>query len=167
MATYSVGTTGAKKLTAQLRALSKDIEAAVIDAAVAGGNEIQGEARRLIMKTAKTGEVYKARGIGTWRASAAGEAPANRTGALQSSIDTRRTEDGATVGIHDGTGGKGKNTLEYAWRLEFGFIGADKKGRLYGMAARPFLTPAITSKKELIEKLFQVVINNKIKAANK
>lgn len=32
--------------------------------------------------------------------------------------------------------------VEYARRVEFGFVGADRLGRVYNQAARPYLTPA-------------------------
>jgi HK97 gp10 family phage protein len=167
MATYSVGTTGAKKLTAQLRALSRDVDEAAKDACFAAGKVIEGEARRLIISTPKSGKTYKSAGVGRYRASAAGEAPANRTGALQSSIDTRKSDDGATVGIHDGTSKDGKNTLAYAWRLEFGFVGADSAGRFYGMAARPFLRPAINNQRDMVSKIINSAVRRKIKEAQK
>lgn len=37
--------------------------------------------------------------------------------------------------------------LDYARRQEFGFVGADKLGRRYNQAARPYMRPAAKSKR--------------------
>jgi hypothetical protein len=39
---------------------------------------------------------------------------------------------------------------DYALRLEKGFTGRDKRGRIYDQAARPFLKPALWKNKRLI-----------------
>lgn len=38
--------------------------------------------------------------------------------------------------------------LDYARRIEFGFVGADKLGRRYNQAAKPYLRPALKAKRE-------------------
>lgn len=55
------------------------------------------------------------------------------TGTLRRSIHVQRTGDLSRV--------VGPNT-PYAARIEFGFNGADSRGRVYHQAGRPYLTPA-------------------------
>ena len=62
-----------------------------------------------------------------------------RTGTLRRSIHTERGE-GMEVII--GT------DVEYAARLEFGFMGADSLGRQYHQPARPYLRPAFDENKD-------------------
>lgn len=40
--------------------------------------------------------------------------------------------------------------LPYARRIEYGFNGADKRGRVYHQAARPYLRPALDENRERI-----------------
>lgn len=54
------------------------------------------------------------------------------TGALKNSI-------GAEV---DGTEGVVFTNMVYAPRIEFGFVGADSRGRVYNQAPQPYMTPA-------------------------
>jgi len=44
--------------------------------------------------------------------------------------------------------------LEYARRLELGFVGIDAKGRKYDQAPRPYLRPALEKNRENIKRLF-------------
>lgn len=44
------------------------------------------------------------------------------------------------------------STAEYARRLEYGFVGTDKKGRRYNQQPRPFLRPALDENTDEIEK---------------
>jgi len=62
-----------------------------------------------------------------------------RTGTLRRSIHTERG-DGMSVLI-------GTN-VPYAARLEFGFMGADSRGRMYHQAARPYLRPAFDDNRD-------------------
>lgn len=76
--------------------------------------------------------------------SAPGEPPRRISGVLQASIDYRVLTKGALirVAIFAGT--------PYARRLEFGFIGMDRLGRLYSQAPRPYLRPALIDSREEI-----------------
>ena len=62
-----------------------------------------------------------------------------KTGTLKRSIHTERG-DGMSVLI-------GTN-VPYAARLEFGFMGADSRGRMYHQAARPYLRPAFDDNRD-------------------
>ena len=75
-----------------------------------------------------------------------GHAPASVTGTLKARITHKI--DKATM-----TGQVGTN-LEYARRLELGFVGVDSLGRKYDQAPRPYLRPALEKNKALIKKLF-------------
>lgn len=57
-----------------------------------------------------------------------------RTGTLRRSIHGDPEDGGLTWAV-------GTN-VEYARRIEFGFVGADRLGRNYNQAPRPYLTPA-------------------------
>jgi len=92
------------------------------------GAEVVRETRRLIENGPKTGRIYSFRG-GRHQASAAGEAPADRTGRLAASGDYRvRNWQEMTVG----------ETAEYAGYLENG-----TRGRI---APRPHLIRAVNSR---------------------
>jgi HK97 gp10 family phage protein len=100
------------------------------------GKDLREEAKRLITEPPKTGRIYRVRiggKIVLHQASAAGEAPANMTGALKSTV-------GYDVsGANQITFGAGnKDKVKYAGYLENG----TKK-----MAKRPYLKPAIEKSK--------------------
>ncbi len=46
------------------------------------------------------------------------------------------------------------SNLEYARRVELGFVGKDKLGRHYNQAARPYLRPALEANQAAIKRLF-------------
>ncbi len=77
-----------------------------------------------------------------------GHAPAAPTGTLKARITHEIDE--ATM-----TGRVGTN-LEYARRLELGFVGTDSLGRRYNQAPRPYLRPALEKNRAAIKKLFGV-----------
>lgn len=70
-------------------------------------------------------------------ASSEGEPPKLRTGELFRSI----THETGIIGT-DVVGRVGTN-LEYAARLEYGFVGTDSRGRNINQGARPFLRPPL------------------------
>lgn len=77
-----------------------------------------------------------------------GEPPAVDTGRLRSSITHEVRVEG------DGVIGLVGTNVEYARRLEFGFVGTDKLGRNINQPARPFLRPAVfNNKAEIIRQL--------------
>lgn len=93
---------------------------------------LDGEVKRTIGSGTRSGKTYKVPGTSrTYTASAAGEAPAVMISDYMNSIthDVRRsgTEITGTVGTNQKQGK----------RLEFGFVGTDKKGRRYNQAPRP------------------------------
>ena len=65
----------------KLKTLTKDTKDGIYKAFLFSGTDLQKEGRRLITSPPKTGRWY-----GNHRASAAGEAPANRTGNLKQSV---------------------------------------------------------------------------------
>ena len=100
------------------------------------------EACNLVEKTAKAS-------IGTVSSpSPPGHAPASVTGTLKARI-THRIDKATMIG-QVGT------NLEYARRLELGFVGTDSLGRTYAQAPRPYLRPALEINRAAIKKLFGV-----------
>lgn len=48
----------------------------------------------------------------------------------------------------DGWGVRIGTNVVYARRIEYGFVGRDRRGRVYNQAAKPYLRPAFDAKKE-------------------
>lgn len=61
------------------------------------------------------------------------------TGRLRNSIAVARSDDGLSAEV-------GTN-VQYARRIEFGFIGADRLGRRYHQRPRPYLFPALEAER--------------------
>lgn len=101
---------------------------------------VEGTAKENIQRGAKTGTVYKRRGV-THQASAKGEYPATDTGFLVANI-------GHTTVKHEGTKYVAKvfSGAPYSKFLEFG----TRK-----MGERPFLQPSLERNAEKIEVLFK------------
>lgn len=57
--------------------------------------------------------------------------------------------------------------VEYARRIEFGFVGADSLGRVYNQAAQPYLRPALDENESAILKEISAVIKLQIAMAVK
>lgn len=53
--------------------------------------------------------------------------------------------------------------VEYARRVEFGFSGADKKGRVYSQKEKPYLRPAFQSEKEQAIKTTKAALSDQLK----
>lgn len=51
------------------------------------------------------------------------------------------------------------SVVEYAARVELGFVGTDSLGRSYSQAPKPYLQPALESNKEQIIQIIQDAIN--------
>lgn len=71
-----------------------------------------------------------------------------------------KTEDGISMPpteVGKFTGRVGSN-VEYARRIELGFVGADALGRVYNQAPQPFLRPALEKNRSKIEGLFKDLI---------
>ncbi len=111
----------------------------------AAGLGVQNTARRSIMDGPKTGRIYRISKTVEHRASAPGEAPANRTGRLVASIVYQVDRQQLHVDITAGT--------EYARHLEFG----TRK-----MAARPFLIPAIRNNLDRIRLIIRTYLSTPI-----
>jgi len=75
-----------------------------------------------------------------------GHAPAAPTGTLKGRI-THKIDKATMIG-QVGT------NLEYARRVELGFVGIDSLGRKYAQAPRPYLRPALEINRAAIKKLF-------------
>lgn len=69
-----------------------------------------------------------------------------------------KAEDGIEQPTKKLTGYVGSN-VEYARRIELGFVGTDSLGRKYNQKPRPYLRPALEKNRKRIMELF----NNKIK----
>lgn len=76
-----------------------------------------------------------------------GEPPKKVTGRLFQSITTDVFRSSTAVIGRVGT------NVEYAARLEFGFVGTDKAGRNVSQAARPYLRPALRESYTAVGKL--------------
>jgi len=76
-----------------------------------------------------------------------GEPPKRLTGSLIKSIKAKTTVKGPTIR------GVISTRLIYARRLEFGFMGSDKKGRKISQGPRPFLRPALQNNVDRIKKV--------------
>lgn len=61
------------------------------------------------------------------------------TGRLRSSVEREVGRDSRGLVARIGT------DVEYAARIEFGFVGPDSLGRVYAQAAQPFLRPALSA----------------------
>lgn len=105
--------------------------------------------RKIKMKLAsgnRTGHVYKVPGTmhKRYTASAPGEPPAVMTGNLMNHIDWL-----VSVKTNLISGVVGTN-VEYAKRLEFGFVDTDSKGRRYNQAPRPFFRSTFEEERTVI-----------------
>lgn len=79
-----------------------------------------------------------------------GNFPTRRTGTLMRSIkEVRKTESPARCESQVGS------TVEYAMRLEKGFMDTDRLGRRYHQQPRPFLRPALDENEAEIQKAFE------------
>ena len=131
---------GTKELIQKLNKLGEVGKGrAMINALVAGGLEISNEAK--INAPYITGTLERSIHIGGHVSeSAPGFTPHDVAGDY-SDIGGEKIESNA-ASILIGT------NLVYAKRLEFGFNGPDKLGRIYHQPAQPYLRPAVDTKKE-------------------
>ena len=77
-----------------------------------------------------------------------GHAPAAPTGTLKARITHE-------IDVANMSGRVGTN-LEYARRLELGFVGQDSLGRTYNQAPRPYLRPALFINEPIIKRMFGI-----------
>lgn len=126
---------GTKRLTEKLRRIPLAQRVAVAKAMGTGAVLIQGDARRLIQRGARSGRIYRRGGV-QHQASAPGEPPKTDLGGLAPSIFAELDQDklGAEVGTN----------LAYGKHLEFGTT---------KMAARPWLGRTFEANRERVGKL--------------
>lgn len=74
------------------------------------------------------------------------------TGTLRRSLHTEVTSSDGQAEALVGT------DVPYARRLEFGFVGADRLGRHYNQAARPYLRPALDSNRARVREAITSVL---------
>ena len=123
----------------QLRAMSPMIRKAIERAVEASVKDVETEAKKMIQRGTKTGDVVQLRNPNrVHQRSAPGEAPATDTGKLVSSIDHDIDA--------DRRGGSVIARAAYAIHLEFGTV---------NMKPRPFLFPALTAMRAHIRRRFR------------
>lgn len=127
------------------------ITAAVRQAAmrgvVRGTESVRNEAISLVQNPPKTGRAYRRRGI-EHQASAPGEAPASDTGRLVGSIRTSYDQEELSGTVTAST--------DYAAHLEYG---------TQKMEPRPFLRPALASRRGAIEQDINREVASALRAA--
>jgi len=80
------------------------------------------------------------------------------TGTLRRSIHTEsRVRSETNVYALVGT------DVEYARRIEYGFVGRDKLGRVYDQAARPYMRPALDANREAVRREIKAAIAAKVR----
>jgi HK97 gp10 family phage protein len=153
-----------KKVLLSLEKMGQTTQRALRRAFYFSGKDLVKESSRLIMEKPKHGRLYKLQRNGVsvlHRASAPGEAPANFTGALKSSLDfTVIGHDRMLFGSREQFLGKGGQPVELKTR----------KGVVYGkfleegtgkMAPRPFLITSLNNSAKQIEQNFvEQIIKN-------
>jgi phage gpG-like protein len=131
--------TGDKRLAAQLRDIDRAVRGKVLlRALVSGGLLIVNEAKRLAPY--ETGNLRRSLHVG-------GE---GSSGGLEG--DTTGTDIGGQASGRDWAEISVGTNVEYAARREFGFAGADSRGRVYHDPATPYLRPALESEKAAAQK---------------
>ena len=72
-------------------------------------------------------------------------------------VDTSRLRTSITNEVEETVGRVGSN-VEYARRIEMGFVGTDALGRTYNQAPKPYLRPALEKNRSKILGLFKDLI---------
>ena len=129
MAKFEVKVEGIKELQAALKAMGDDLCDALEEAVFQGASVVVKEAQ----ENSKKG----------------GSFPNLRTGNLYRSLAdpgpviVSKTQTRVEMAVG--------SSMDYARRLEKGFVGTDSRGRRYHQAPRPFLRPALDNNTEKIE----------------
>lgn len=132
---FSATLTGNKRLRQQFDALEQMVRGAILkDAAVAGALLIANEAKELAPYD--RGNLRRSIHVGGEGGGGGLEGDTTGTDIGGQEIDEKSVE--VKVGTN----------VEYARRLELGFYGADKLGRVYNQPPRPYLRPALQSQKD-------------------
>ena len=128
MASFRVTLQGLDEFRAKLRGLGNDMADVLEDATIKGAVVVVKAAQE---NSDKGGYSY----------------PTRRTGNLMRSIGppvtVSKTRDRVEVAVG--------SSMEYARRLELGFIGMDSRGRYYHQGPRSFLRPALDENTDQIE----------------
>ncbi|MCS3923827.1 HK97-gp10 family putative phage morphogenesis protein [Methanosalsum natronophilum] len=83
--------------------------------------------------------------------------PSRRTGTLMNSIKILSAKkDRSQIAVDVGS------DVEYARRVEYGFVGVDSKGRNYNQPPKPFLRPAIDENERIIKRKITKKIRDRI-----
>ena len=128
---------------------------AMINAVVAGALEISNDAKVRVKKV--TGTLERSIHVGGHVSeSSPGFTPHDEAGDYSDIGGEKIESNNASVLI-------GTN-LKYAKRIEFGFMGADKLGRVYHQAAQPYLRPAYDTKKDKAYKVMGEALKKQIEA---
>lgn len=114
-------------------AILSRVRAAAMRGVIRGTENLRTECIRLVLETAKTGKVYRRRGV-EHRASAPGEPWASDTGATLAKIDTRYDQAGLAGAVNFGAA--------HSPALEYGTA---------KMEPRPVARPAVENKRKDIE----------------
>ena len=127
---------GTKKMQIRISRLEQQSKRALRHGFFGLGKDLVNTSRELILKPPKTGRWYRVAGRKRrHRASAAGQAPANMTGRLRSSIDYKvQGSYKMEFGSNPAKNGNTAKTSKYAKVLEYG------NGRI---ARRPYLQPSM------------------------
>lgn len=139
MANFQVVLKGFDELRAKLRGLGNDMADVLEDATTKGAVVVVKAAKE---NSDKGGYSY----------------PTRRTGNLMRSIGPPVTVTKTRERVEVAVG----SSMEYARRLELGFMGRDSKGRYYHQGPRSFLRPALDENTEKVEaevhkRLLQVI----------
>ncbi len=165
---FSVKIEGLEKLTKQMTVMAPLINAELDKALFISAKKVEEEAKRSIAEGNKSGKIYthflltnkRTGGIfpsrlrdKPHRASAPGQAPAQDSGALSRSINTRVQKSAKEALIV-----AGNSLAKYARFLEFGTS---------KMAARPFMVPALEKSKAFIRARLNEAVDIAIKKVTK
>lgn len=125
-------------------AITDDMRQNVLNAAIF----MVGQVKLKLGTGKRTGKVYKVPGTRSkkYTSSAPGEAPAVMLSNLISSITHQ-----IVVDTDDEIVAQVGTVMEYAARLEFGFIDTDSLGRRYNMPARPYFRSTYIENREKIQ----------------
>jgi|GEM_PF-1081220 len=147
---------GLPELLKKLQQLGGDVENAVAASLMASALQVAGDAKR--RSPVKTGNLMR-----SITATGAQDGPITDTEGMlpEQSVASLTTniKKGGKADAYIGT------NVCYAKRMEFGFKGPDKLGRIYDQGPRPYLRPALDENKDKIERIFRSGLQAVIKSA--
>lgn len=126
--------------------ITEEMRRNVVNAAI----YMVGQIKKTLGTGERTGKVYRVPGTRnkSYTSSAPGEAPAVQLGNLISSITHE-----LKVDTPDEIIAQVGTIMEYAKRLEFGFVGVDSLGRQYNQAPRPFMRSTYLQERDTIRRI--------------